>query len=750
MYEAFYQLSADPFRLSPDPGFCFQHRTYRKAMAYMLHALHRAEGFIMITGRPGTGKTTLINDLIQTLKPDQAVVAKIVSTQLTAEDLLNLVAYAFNLDPGGGGKAKVLVQVKRFLEQQYQHGRRPLLIVDEAQDMGEEALEELRLLTNLLVGNHQLLQVFLIGQEQLRDTVNTPSLEQLNQRLIAATLLEPLDADDTRAYMKHRLRCVNWTGDPLLSTETYAMIQRYSQGIPRRINQICSRLFLHGNIEEKHRLGLADLKIVVEELQQELLLPMDKEGSKEPVSWPAEQHEETYEEESYQQEDPQTSPSAPDPIRPPALEREPRATVIPPDTEKAVQKPSTRTVEKAPRMPARAVDTMLRMPARKPVYVARRGPRAGHNYASFHRNKSRWQPKLLALVPALGSYASKAAVLLRDRIRVMGRPAVWSGSGAVLVLITALLTAYISDRDMDQPVPEEATLALNQAGTRQAVQTTRKDSEVPSVQPQAGTPAPGEHVATHTRSSAIEAGGNARRGEGLIAARERDPITNSLPTSQRATGEVGNTPAPGPTNDEIGEQSQPSQDEPTLPQDATPVVALSESGKTEQAADPVPVKEITLAPPVSKEEKIAEFLDHGRRTLKRDQLLFPENNSAYHYFQRVLKLDPGNTDALHGIEQITARYARLATEAFENNDKDKAERYIARGFRVSPNDEGLRALRERMNAPAVKVASEQPPPVVPAPEPEPKPESKGLFKRFKAIFAKQPNEKIDNQGQTDE
>ena len=143
----------------------------------------------MITGRPGTGKTTLINDLIQTLKPDQAVVAKIVSTQLTAEDLLNLVAYAFNLDPGGGGKAKVLVQVKRFLEQQYQHGRRPLLIVDEAQDMGEEALEELRLLTNLRVGNASIPA----GASDSPGTVagyrGYPSLEQLNHRLIAATFL---------------------------------------------------------------------------------------------------------------------------------------------------------------------------------------------------------------------------------------------------------------------------------------------------------------------------------------------------------------------------------------------------------------------------------------------------------------------------------------------------------------------------------------------------------------------------------
>jgi len=152
-------------------------------------------------------------------------------------------------------QAKVLIQVERFLKQQNQYGRRPLLIVDEAQDMGDAALEELRLLTNIHVGNHQLLQVFLVGQEQLRDTVNTPSMEQLHQRLIAATLLELLDTDDTKTYIKHRLRRVNWKGDPLISTEAYTIIQRYSRGIPRQINQICSRLLLHASIEEKHRLG---------------------------------------------------------------------------------------------------------------------------------------------------------------------------------------------------------------------------------------------------------------------------------------------------------------------------------------------------------------------------------------------------------------------------------------------------------------------------------------------------------------
>jgi len=304
MYEAFYHLSAEPFRLSPDPAFSFQHRSYRKAMTYMLHALHRAEGFIMITGRPGTGKTTLINDLIRTLKPNEALVAKIVSTQLTADDLLHLVAYSFNLNVDGCSKAQVLVRVEHFLKQHYQQGRRPLLIVDEAQDMGEDALEELRLLTNILVGNHQLLQVFLVGQEQLRDTVNTPTLEQLHQRLIAATLLEPLNSVDTGAYIKHRLRRVNWRGDPLISTQAYAMIQRYSGGIPRRINQICSRLFLHGCIEERHRLGLADVGVVVEELQQELLLPVEKEEIDLIQASPEEQQEDTFEEETFDEKPP--------------------------------------------------------------------------------------------------------------------------------------------------------------------------------------------------------------------------------------------------------------------------------------------------------------------------------------------------------------------------------------------------------------------------------------------------------------
>jgi putative secretion ATPase (PEP-CTERM system associated) len=296
MHLSFYRLSADPFRLSPDPRFCFPHRTYRRAMIYMRHALERAEGFIIITGQPGMGKTTLINDLLQGLNTGQVRVARLVSTQLAADDLLRLVAYAFELNPEHMDKATLLNRIARFLEQQHHGGRRSLLIVDEAQDVTEEALEELRLLTNMQVMGHQLLQIFLVGQQELRDVVSAPSLEQLHQRVIAATYLEPLNVTETKEYIKHRLRRVGWSGRPMISNQTYAMIHQFSHGIPRQINQICSRLLLHGSIEEQDRLGLQDLKIVIEELHGEMLLPLGMQEIADNIVWPEPVTQESYDE----------------------------------------------------------------------------------------------------------------------------------------------------------------------------------------------------------------------------------------------------------------------------------------------------------------------------------------------------------------------------------------------------------------------------------------------------------------------
>lgn len=274
MYESFYNLKVEPFRLSPDHRFCFSHKSYAKAKAYMQYAIHRAEGFVMVTGKPGTGKTTLVNDLVDGLSQSRIVVATIVSTQLEADDLLRLVSCNFGLDVDAPNKAVVLQGLSVRLRRYHEEGTRALLIIDEAQDLSASALEELRLLTNLQLNNQPLLQIFLVGQENLRDLVQKPSMEQVHQRLVAACHLEALSEPDTKAYIKHRLDRVGWKNDPVIDEAVYPVVFQFSKGVPRRINLICSRFLLHGCVEEKHRIRAADVRTVVGELQHEQLTPV--------------------------------------------------------------------------------------------------------------------------------------------------------------------------------------------------------------------------------------------------------------------------------------------------------------------------------------------------------------------------------------------------------------------------------------------------------------------------------------------
>lgn len=239
----------------------------------MQYAIHRAEGFVMVTGKPGTGKTTLVNDLVEGLSQSKIVVATIVSTQLEADDLLRLVACNFGLDVDAPNKAVVLQGLSVRLRRYHEDGTRALLIIDEAQDLSASALEELRLLTNLQLNNQPLLQIFLVGQENLRDLVQKPSMEQVHQRLVAACHLESLSEQDTKAYIKHRLDRVGWKDDPTIDEGVYPVVFQFSKGVPRRINLICSRFLLHGCVEEKHRIRAVDVRTVVEELQVEQLAP---------------------------------------------------------------------------------------------------------------------------------------------------------------------------------------------------------------------------------------------------------------------------------------------------------------------------------------------------------------------------------------------------------------------------------------------------------------------------------------------
>lgn len=287
MYEEFYNLRAEPFRLSPDHRFCFNHSSYAKAKAYMKYAYQRAEGFVMITGRPGTGKTTLVNDLINSLDSREANVGMLVCTQLEAEDLLRMVADAFGIPSNTNQKSQLLQSLSKLFTDGYSAGKRALLIIDEAQDLSMSALEELRLLTNLQINSMPLLQIFLLGQEELRDMVQQPSMEQVHQRLVAACHLRTLQEDETKSYIKHRLGQVGWNGDPAISEAVYPVIHKFSLGIPRRINMLCSRLFLHGCVEELHQIGIQDAKIVLNEIKQEQLtseeIPADSDFDVEDI-----------------------------------------------------------------------------------------------------------------------------------------------------------------------------------------------------------------------------------------------------------------------------------------------------------------------------------------------------------------------------------------------------------------------------------------------------------------------------------
>lgn len=255
MYSEFYNLSGRPFQLTPDPRFYFDTRSHKKAMAYLTYGLNQGEGFIIITGDIGTGKTTLVGHLFDQLDPTQFVFAKVVTTQLDADDLVRMVAGAFGIPIDNMGKALLLQRLERFLAAQHKSGKRVLLIVDEAQNLPVDALEELRMLSNFQEGERALLQSFLLGQPEFRDKLFfSPDLEQLRQRVIATHHLEPMGPEEVAGYVEHRLQLVGWQNDPVFTAEAYQKIHTFSGGVPRRLNTLCSRILLFGALEELHEI----------------------------------------------------------------------------------------------------------------------------------------------------------------------------------------------------------------------------------------------------------------------------------------------------------------------------------------------------------------------------------------------------------------------------------------------------------------------------------------------------------------
>lgn len=260
MYAEYFKLSGKPFQLSPNPRFFFGSHGHQKAMAYLQYGLHQGEGFIVITGEIGTGKTTLIGHLLDQLDAAKYVTAKLVTTQLDADDMLRMVAAAFGMDRAARDKATMLMNFERFLLDNQRRGQRALVLVDEVQNLPMRSLEELRMLSNFQANDVAPVQFFLVGQPQFRQMMGSEELTQLRQRVIASYHLGPLSPDETRDYIEHRLHLVNWQADPAIAAVAYGKIHESTGGVPRQINLLCDRLLVGAMLEELHEItaGLVD------------------------------------------------------------------------------------------------------------------------------------------------------------------------------------------------------------------------------------------------------------------------------------------------------------------------------------------------------------------------------------------------------------------------------------------------------------------------------------------------------------
>lgn len=273
MYEEYYGLSAKPFQLRPDPSFFFGSKGHKRAASYLEYGLSQGEGFIVITGEVGAGKTTLVRNLFRNLESENIVAAQIVNTHLDADDTLRMVASAFGIPYEDATKATLLTKIEQFLRQCDQQGKRALLVVDEAQNLSPRTVEELRMLSNFQTDDKPLLQTFLLGQPEFRKTLLGGDMQQLQQRVIATYHLGPMDAPETRSYIEHRLHTVGWHGDPAFSEDAFAAVHEFTGGIPRKINTLCDRLLLMGYLEEIHVFGLPEIDEVISDIQQEFVLP---------------------------------------------------------------------------------------------------------------------------------------------------------------------------------------------------------------------------------------------------------------------------------------------------------------------------------------------------------------------------------------------------------------------------------------------------------------------------------------------
>ena len=266
MYERFYNLRERPFSLSPDPDYLYPSRVHTEALSHLRYGIEGHAGFVVITGEIGSGKTTLLQTVMRGLDSHTSV-ARLVNTMLDARELIEAVMLDFGLNPQPGqSKPHLLRDLARFLVEQRNAKRLPLLIIDEAQNLSQAALEEVRMLSNLETEKSKLIQIVLVGQPNLHDVLARPEFEQLRQRVTVRYHLRALDPGETAAYINHRLRKAAIGAPLVFSTEVTDLIGQASEGLPRKINVIADAVLLFGYGEDKHTIDATLVREVISEL----------------------------------------------------------------------------------------------------------------------------------------------------------------------------------------------------------------------------------------------------------------------------------------------------------------------------------------------------------------------------------------------------------------------------------------------------------------------------------------------------
>ena len=269
MYLDYYGLNEPPFDITPNPRFLFYSAKHREAFNHLLFGIRERKGFVQMTGEVGAGKTTLCRAILEQLDERYAT-ALILNPLMSPAELVKAVAQEFALPINGLDRLDTIAVINQFLLQQAEDGKETVLIIDEAQDLTDELLEQVRLLSNLETDNRKLLQIVLMGQPELRDRLNNPRLRQLRQRITVRYHLLPLTRQEVRQYVQHRIHLCGGNGTPCFTRPALWRVFHYSQGIPRLVNAVCDKALLAGFVAQRERIDMRLVGRAVRELEGQI------------------------------------------------------------------------------------------------------------------------------------------------------------------------------------------------------------------------------------------------------------------------------------------------------------------------------------------------------------------------------------------------------------------------------------------------------------------------------------------------